>query len=91
MLKSLAGEVMPLTSPLAEDEPYTVKFCRDESYKNTCKHEASGQFFSMPPAEPDQAQRCPNEGLKARLEIVKRGILGEKAKDVHINEYRICW
>lgn len=90
-IKTTQGEVMPLTAPLTEKEPYTVKFCRDESYKNTCKHDASGQSFSMPPAQPDQAQWSPNGGLKARLETVKRGILGENAKDVQIDEYRICW
>ena len=78
---------MPLTE---EDDHYTVKFCRDESFKNTSKHEASGQSFSMPPDEPDQAQRSPNEGLKARLDTVK-GILGAKSKDIQLDSYRVCW
>ncbi|RYN18317.1 hypothetical protein AA0112_g11601 [Alternaria arborescens] len=85
------GEVMPLTAPLSENDPYTVKFCRDEAYKNTIKHEASGQEFSSPPNEPDQAQRQPNEGLKKRLELVKDGILGEPGKKVKFDEYRVCW
>jgi sarcosine oxidase / L-pipecolate oxidase len=83
MLKHNAGEVMPLTEEKLGE--YTVKFCRDESYRNTCKHEASGQSFSMPPDEPDQAQRAPSEGLKAMLEVVKKGILGEKAKDTQLD------
>ena len=32
---------MPLTAPLEENEAYTIKFCRDESFKNTCHHVAS--------------------------------------------------
>jgi len=82
---------MPLTAPLSDQDPYTVKFCRDESYKNTIKHEASGQEFSSPPNEPGQAQRQPNEALKQPLELVKNGILGEPAKDVKFDEYRVCW
>jgi sarcosine oxidase/L-pipecolate oxidase len=82
---------MPLTAPIKANEPYTVKFCRDESYKNTCYHAASGQTFSTPPNEPGEAQRSPDAGLKARLEIVKKGILGPKAADVAIDEYRVCW
>ncbi|CAN9079450.1 unnamed protein product [Alternaria alternata] len=87
----ITGEVMPLTAPLSEKEPYTVKFCRDEAYKNTIKHEASGQEFSSPPSEPNQAQRRPNGGLKKRLDLVKDGILGEPGKEVKFDEYRVCW
>lgn len=82
---------MPLTAPLSEKEPYTVKFCRDEAYKNTIKHEASGQEFSSPPSEPNQAQRRPNEGRKKRLDLVKDGILGEPGKEVKFDEHRVCW
>lgn len=79
---------MPLTE---EGGQYAVKFCLDESFKNTCKHEASGQLFSMPPDEPDQAQRSPTEGLKARLEMSIKGLIGEKAKIMRVDTYRICW
>lgn len=82
---------MPLTAPLEENEPYTVKFCRDESYKNTCLHPASGQSFSTPPDEAGEAQRSPSAGLKAKLEIVKKGILGPKHEETAIHEYRVCW
>jgi len=82
---------MPLTAPLSNQDSYTVKFCRDEAYMNTIKHEASGQEFSSPPNEPGQAQRQPNEALKQRLDLVKDGILGEPGKDVKFDEYRVCW
>ncbi|KAI4647189.1 uncharacterized protein J4E79_010340 [Alternaria viburni] len=84
---------IPVTvhSVLPTRDPYTVKFCRDEAYKNTVKHEASGQEFSSPPNEPGQAQRQPNEALKQRLELVKNGILGEPGKNVKFDEYRVCW
>lgn len=83
---------MPLTAPLTSPDPYTIKFCSDESFKNTCKHEASGQFFSIPPDTRDQDQRTPTQGLIDRLETVKRGILGVEAADkVKIDEYRVCW
>jgi len=82
---------MPLTAPLEENEAYTVKFCRDESFKNTCHHVASNQNISMPPSEPGEAQRSPSAGLKARLDTVKRGILGPKAHDLVIDDYRVCW
>lgn len=88
MLMGEAGEVMPLTE---EDGQYSVKFCRDESFKNTVKHEASGQLISMPPDQSDQGQWSPSEGLKARLETVIKGLLGAKSKDVHIDSYRVCW
>ena len=81
---------MPLTAPLSDQDPYTVKFCRDEAYKNTVKHEALGQF-SSPPNEPGQAQRQPSEALKQRLELVKNGLLGEPGKNVNFDEYRVCW
>jgi hypothetical protein len=45
----------------------------------------------MPPDEPGQAQITPCAGLKARLEVVKVGILGEEGKNVPIDEYRVCW
>ncbi|KAI4656560.1 uncharacterized protein J4E78_006449 [Alternaria triticimaculans] len=77
--------------PTRDQDPYTVKFCRDEAYKNTVKHEASGQEFSSPPNEPGQAQKQPNEALKQRLELVKNGILGEPGKNVKFDEYRVCW
>jgi len=82
---------MPLTAPMYDNEPYTVKFCRDESYKNTVKHEASGQSFSTPPNEPGQAQKTPNEGLKKRLDIVKKGILGDRGAKLKFDDYRVCW
>jgi len=82
---------MPLTAPLSEQDPYTVKFCRDEAYKNTVKHEASGQELSCLPNEPGQAQRQPNEALKQRLDLVKDGILGEAGKNIKFDEYRVCW
>jgi len=82
---------MPLTAPLSAQDSYTVKFCRDEAYKNTIKQEASGQEFSSPPNEPGQAQKQPNQSLKQRLELVKDGILGEPGKDVKFDEYRVCW
>ncbi|KAH8810703.1 sarcosine oxidase-like protein [Xylogone sp. PMI_703] len=90
-IHSTQGEIMPLTAPLEANEPYTVKFCRDESYKNTCYHAASGQSFSMPPSEPGEAQRSPSAGLKAQLDVVKKGILGPKADEIVIDEYRVCW
>ncbi|KUJ09367.1 sarcosine oxidase-like protein [Mollisia scopiformis] len=90
-IHSTQGEIMPLTPPLEANEPYTVKFCRDESYKNTCHHPASCQSFSMPPDESDEAQRSPSTGLKARLDIVRKGILGPKADKVVIDECRVCW
>lgn len=68
---------MLLTAPLSDDEVYTVKSCRDKSYQNTVKLEASEQYFSTPPIEPDQGQKTLKEGLKKRLHIVKKGILGE--------------
>ncbi|KAI4925216.1 hypothetical protein J4E85_007093 [Alternaria conjuncta] len=83
--------VLPTRAPLSDQDPYTVKFCRDEAYKNTVKHEASGQEFSSPPNEPGQAQRQPNEALKQRLELVKNGILGEPGKDIKFDKYRVCW
>jgi sarcosine oxidase/L-pipecolate oxidase len=82
---------MPPTAPFSDKDPYTVKFCRDEAYKNTVKHEASGQEFSSPPDEPGQAQKQPNEGLKKRFDFVKNGILCEPRKDVKFDEYRVCW
>lgn len=82
---------MPLTAPLSDQEPYTVKFCRDESYKNTIRHEASGQEFSVPPAESGELQTTVNRGLMQAHEIVKDGILGEPGKSVKIDKYRVCW
>jgi len=79
---------MPLTQ---EDGQYAVKFCLDMSFKNTCKHEASGQLISMPPDEPDQAQRSPTEWLKAQLGKTITGLIGEKAKNISVDTYRICW
>jgi sarcosine oxidase / L-pipecolate oxidase len=77
--------------PTEVDGKYVLKFCRDETFKNTCKHEASGQLISMPPDQPDQAQRSPSEGLKARLDVVTRGLLGERSKNIRFNTYRVCW
>lgn len=81
---------MPLQAE--KDGEHTVKFCRDESFKNTLHHEASGQAFSTPPNEIDQDQWNASTGLRARLETVMKGILGEeRAKRVNIDTYRVCW
>lgn len=45
----------------------------------------------MPPDKPDEAQRSPSAGPKARLYIVKKGILGPKAGQLVIDEYMVCW
>ncbi|KAK0114323.1 hypothetical protein ONS95_013817 [Cadophora gregata] len=82
---------MPLTAPLEEKEAYILKFCRDKSFKNTYYHTASKQHVSMPPPEPGELQRSPSTGLKARLDNVTKGILGSKADDLVIDEYRVCW
>lgn len=89
MLNVLTGEVMPLQAE--QEGEYTVKFCRDESFKNVVTHENSGLSFSMPPDEPDHGQWKASPGLRARLDTVMKGLLGEKAKDVHIDTYRVCW
>ncbi|KAI4942775.1 hypothetical protein J4E91_009694 [Alternaria rosae] len=85
------GELMPPTAPSSDKDPYPVKFCRDEAYKNTVKHEASRQEFFSQPDEPGQAQKQPNEALKKRVDFVKNGILDEPRKDVKFDEYRVCW
>ncbi|KAH6865978.1 hypothetical protein BKA58DRAFT_471894 [Alternaria rosae] len=58
----IRGELIPITSRLSDKDPYTVKSCRDDAYKNTVKHKASGQGFSSPPGEAGQAQKQPDEG-----------------------------
>lgn len=45
----------------------------------------------MLPSQPGEAERSPSAGLKARLDTVKRGILGPKADDLVIDDYRVCW
>ncbi|MCJ1313359.1 hypothetical protein MMC25_007037 [Agyrium rufum] len=82
------GEVMP---PTPEGLGYNLKWCRDESFKNTVHHKASGQYISMPPQEEGQLQRTPPEGLKRRLEIVKKGFMGPHAEEYPITSYRVCW
>ena len=49
------------------------------------------QNISMLPSQPGEAERSPSAGLKARLDTVKRGILGPKADDLVIDDYRVCW
>lgn len=77
--------------PTPEDDYYNLKWCRDESFKNTVLHKASGQKISMPPLEEGQAQRTPPQGLKDRLEIVKKGFVGPNADKCPITSYRVCW
>ncbi|KAK0659138.1 putative sarcosine oxidase [Cercophora samala] len=68
-----------------------LKVYRDESFKNTILHEASGQQISVPPSKLDYGQRDLTPGMKEELKSTFEGIFGEKAKDWELFNYRICW
>ncbi|KAI4167475.1 MAG: hypothetical protein LQ343_007188 [Gyalolechia ehrenbergii] len=70
------GETMPIT-PDSQ-----MKFIRDVPWKNTVRHEESGQSFSVPLTIPSKSQWTDPEdfplGLKEEIEIVAKGIYGGK-------------
>ena len=73
--------------PNAENE---LKFARDVSFVNTVKH-PSGEIISMPPSEPEYGQWMVSDMIKTELDLVREGIYGKQAKDLTLENYRICW
>lgn len=67
-----------------------LKYWRDVSFKNTVQH-PSGRQMSMPPSDPDYAQWKLSPGMKAEMDVVNKGILGQVGADFTMQGYRICW
>lgn len=73
-----------------------MKFIRDVPWKNTVRHEESGQSFSVPLTIPSKSQWTDPEdfplGLKEEIEIVAKGIYGGKeGSNLLPNTLRMCW
>ncbi|VBB84701.1 Putative Sarcosine oxidase [Podospora comata] len=68
-----------------------LKVYRDESFRNTVLHEASGQEISVPPSKPSYDQWDLSPGMKKEIRSSFEGIFGEKAKNWELFNYRICW
>jgi sarcosine oxidase/L-pipecolate oxidase len=69
-----------------------LKFCKDASFTNKYKHEASGSVISTPPTDkPDERQsECPKI-LRHEIASVMQGIFGKEVEGLEIESYRICW
>ncbi|KAM3084141.1 hypothetical protein ACMFMG_001757 [Clarireedia jacksonii] len=84
-LSNVLGEVLPPTPD------GILKFCVDDSFKNTLEHENSRQLISAPPIAPDQAQHTVPTSMKSECHRVMKGIYGKEADDFQFDSFRICW
>jgi sarcosine oxidase/L-pipecolate oxidase len=79
------GETMPPTPD------GLLKFNRDEPWRNTIHHEASGTDISAPPPAPDYSQWSPSEEMKREIHTVAKGIYGSMIDGFDFSIYRQCW
>ena len=68
-----------------------LKFIRGVTFRNTSVHPKLGQPLSAPPEGSDYNQWSPSDGLKAELELVRKGIYGGLTTDIPFETYRVCW
>ena len=69
-----------------------MKFCRDVSFTHNVYHGPSGCTLSVPPESTDQmtwGQAVP-PGLKQEMHDVMSRLLGDEAKDLSFDSYKLC-
>jgi hypothetical protein len=67
-----------------------LKITRDISFTNTTRL-SSGELISTTPNDPVLVHTTFLEEMKRELAIVCQGVLGERGRQLHFEDCRICW